>query len=480
MVQYTASKLVEQIRSGSTTAQEVTNHFIERINTINPKLNAIVIDNTAVSLELAIAYARHPSRGKLGGVPAVVKESFNMKGLKTTCNFKGFEHYVASDDSIVVQRLYDAGASILGKTNIPVLLGDHQSFGPFYPTANNPWDLRKTPGGSTGGGAAAVAAGLTTFETGSDIGGSIRVPAHFCGIFGLKPTENMYPALGHLPTLPNGTAGWSAMASYGPLARTMADIELAYDIVCAPDYKHRANLPLQSKAPLHDSLSQYKIAWINELGGFHASADTKSIVDNFINTLNKSGVDTTKVSFAQSWFDKIVEIWGVYFGLLNGAEMTTTQRTGMKKMYTKMDEGARLRIAHHIQRGFDGQFKDYTNTLRLRQHAEAELFEYFQDYDFIISPIMMGPAFDHNHDKRPITIDGKAVHYIDHNLPFPMPWNSLGNPALAIPAGLSKEGMPIGLQIVGPVHSERALIHFGKMVEALGFGYVEPAMEFAD
>ena len=474
MSKYTASEIAQQIANGSTSAEATTNHFIEKIKEHNPKLNSIVIDNTAVALESAKAYDQNPTGGRLGGVPVVVKESFNMKGLKTTCNFKGFEHYIAMEDSIVVQRLYQEGAVILGKTNIPVLLGDHQSYGPFYPTANNPWNLNKTPGGSTGGGAAAVAAGLTTFETGSDIGGSIRVPAHFNGIFGLKPSENMYPELGHLPTMPNGTAGWSAMASYGPLARTMTDIELAYNVVCAPDYRHRANLPMTARTPLHDSISNYKVAWINELGGFHASDDTKSVVDNFINTLNKSGVDTSKIIFPQSWFDKIVEIWGVFYGLLTGAEMSNAQRAGMKQMYTKMDAGADLRIAHHIQRGFGCEFKDFTNATRLRQHAEAELFEYFQDYDFIISPIMMGPAFDHNHDHAPITIDGKQVHYIDHNLPFPMPWNSLGNPALAIPAGQSKEGMPIGLQVVGPVHSERALIHFGKMLEELGFDTAPP------
>jgi len=474
MSEYTACVLSKSIANGSTTSEATVGHFVERINTLNPKLNAIIVDNTEVALEASKTYDSNPSGGRLGGVPVVVKEAFNMKGLKTTCNFKAFENYVASDDSIVVKRLYEEGAVILGKTNIPVLLADHQSYGPLYPTANNPWDLTKTPGGSTGGGAAAVAAGLTTFETGSDIGGSIRVPAHFNGIFGLKPSENMYPELGHLPTMPNGTAGWSAMASYGPLARNMDDIELAYDIICAPDYRHQANLPISVPSPMLTTVSDYKIAWINELGGFHASDDTKTVTDNFINTLKNAKIDTTQIKFSQSWFDKIVEIWGILNGLLNGAEMSTDQKTRMKQMYTKMDQGAKLRIAHHIQKGLDGQFKDYTQIVRLRQHTQSELFDYFQDYDFIISPIMMGPAFDHNHNHGPIMVDGKDVHYIDHNLPFPMPWNSLGNPALAIPAGKSSKGLPIGLQIIGPVHSERALIHFGKMVEALGFRYTAP------
>ena len=181
------------------------------------------------------------------------------------------------------------------------------------------------------------------------------------------------------------------MASYGPLARTMDDIELAYDIVCAPDPRHGMNLPMTSPVPLHDSVSKYKITWVDEMGGFHASNDTKSILENFIYAVDKAGVDTSQITFSQAWFDKIVEIWGVYFGLLNGAELPWVVRQVMKLRFGKMDKGAKLRIAHHIQEGFNINFKTYSRTTRLRQQAEAELYDYFTDYDFIVSPVMMGP-----------------------------------------------------------------------------------------
>lgn len=202
-----AAVQAKSLSQKETTSSALTKMYADRINKYNPKINAIVIDNTKAALETAKAFDASPQVGQIASVPVTVKEAFNIKGLKSTVNFKAFAEYTAPNDSIVVDRIYQEHGVILGKTNIPVLLGDHQSFGPLYPTANNPWDINKTPGGSTGGSGAVVAAGLTTFEIGSDIGGSIRVPSHFCGIFGLKPSENMYVELGHLPAKPSSDYG---------------------------------------------------------------------------------------------------------------------------------------------------------------------------------------------------------------------------------------------------------------------------------
>ncbi|MBT8220155.1 MAG: hypothetical protein KJP00_10030 [Bacteroidia bacterium] len=452
----------------------LTEMYADRIHKYNPKLNAIVIDNTEEALKEAIAFDKAPGGGSIAGVPVTVKEAFNMKGLKSTVNFKAFADYVAPSDSVVVDRIYKAQGIILGKTNIPVLLGDHQSFGPLYPTANNPWDTNKTPGGSTGGGAAAVAAGLTTFEIGSDIGGSIRVPAHFCGVFGLKPSENMYVELGHLPAKPSSPFGWIQMASYGPLARSMADIELAYNIVNAPDWRHRANLPVVSNAPLHSKISDYKIGWFDTIGGFDAGNETRAIISKFVDQLSGTGVNTSQFEFGKDWFEKVVQVWGVFFGLVNSQGLKWMVRQVLKRRFSKMDAGATLSISRYIKEGMNQKFDSYTRTLRVRQKAAAELYDYFQEYDFIVSPVMRGPAFDHNHKHQPIELDGKKIPYVDHNLPFAIPWNSLGNPSLVIPTGITESGLPVGLQIVGPVHSEKALIHFGKMIEDLGYTFSAP------
>lgn len=469
-----ASQQAKHLSQKQITSHTLTEMYADRIHKHNPKLNAIVIDNTKSALEAARNFDDSPQAGKIAGVPVTVKEAFNMKGLKSTVNFKGFADYTAPADSIVVDRIYKEHGVILGKTNIPEMLGDHQSFGPLYPTANNPWDITKTPGGSTGGGAAAVAAGLTTFEIGSDIGGSIRVPSHFCGIFGLKPSENMYVELGHLPAKPSSNYGWIQMASYGPLARSMADIELGYNIVNAPDWKHRMNLPVVSNVPQHAHISDYKIGWFDSIGGFDAGIETREIISHLIRTLSANGVDTNQFEFSKQWFDDITRVWGVFFGLVNSQGLSWFVRQILKRQFSKMDAGADLSISKYIKEGMNQKFKSYTTTLRVRQKAVAELHDYFQAYDFIISPVMSGPAFDHNHKHRPIELDGKKIPYVDHNLPFAMPWNSLGNPSLVFPAGKTKAGLPVGLQIIGPVHSEPALIHFGKMVEDLGFTFTPP------
>src|SRR5688572_9499896 len=213
-----ACELAAMIRNGQISAYQLTELYLARIQQHNPALNAIAIGNDADALRTARErdddLRKNSVRGPLHGVPVTVKESFNLTGLKTTVNFPQLKDNVASSDALIVQRLKEAGASILGKTNIPTMLSDYQSFGPLYPTANNPYDMTRTPGGSTGGGAAAVAAGLTTLEIGSDIGGSVRVPAHFCGLFGLKPTENAAThGDGHVPPVPGSHGGFVAMAS---------------------------------------------------------------------------------------------------------------------------------------------------------------------------------------------------------------------------------------------------------------------------
>jgi amidase len=219
-----ASEHATSIREQAVSCQSLAELYVGRIRQFNPALNAIVISNEADAIRTARErdddLRQHVVRGPLHGVPVTVKESFNLTGFKTTVNFPQLKNNVATADALVVRRLKEAGATILGKTNIPTMLSDYQSFGPLYPTANNPFDVTRTPGGSTGGGAAALAAGLTALEIGSDIGGSIRVPAHFCGVFGLKPTENAaMHGEGHVPPGPNSRGGFVAMASMGPLAR---------------------------------------------------------------------------------------------------------------------------------------------------------------------------------------------------------------------------------------------------------------------
>ncbi|MFC7158952.1 amidase family protein [Pseudidiomarina halophila] len=199
-----ATEIARQINAGQLTSTAITEHYLNRIENYNPKLNAFVdlYPDTARLAAKQRDQQKDDQPGPLHGVPISVKECYQVKDTRTTLNYPPLRNLVADSTSLLVQRLLDAGAVLLGKTNVPTLLADAQTFGPIYPRANNPYDLSRTPGGSTGGGAAALAADLCALELGSDIGGSIRNPAHHCGLFGLKPTENGHHLDGHIPPFP--------------------------------------------------------------------------------------------------------------------------------------------------------------------------------------------------------------------------------------------------------------------------------------
>ena len=287
-----ASEHAASIRERTVSCEEVTKLYTDRIRDRNPILHAIVVSNEGDAIRTArerdADLKNNIVRGPLHGVPVTVKEAFDVAGLKTTVNFPQLKDNIASTDALVVQRLKEAGACILGKTNIPTMLSDYQSFGPLYPTANNPYDVTRTPGGSTGGGAAAVAAGFTTLEIGSDIGGSIRVPAHFCGVFGLKPTENIsMHGAGHVPPPPNSREGFVAMASVGPLARTMIDIELAWTIMNQPTWKYFLHFPAKPRAKT--ALGDYKVAWFDDAGMVACGDETKRALASLVRRLDAAG-----------------------------------------------------------------------------------------------------------------------------------------------------------------------------------------------
>ena len=373
-----------------------------------------------------------------------------------------------------MRRLKEAGATILGKTNIPTMLSDFQSFGPLYATANNPHDVTRTPGGSTGGGAAAVAAGLTTLEIGSDIGGSIRVPAHFCGVFGLKPTENaLMHGEGHVPPPPTGRGGFVAMASVGPLARTMADIELAWRIIAQPVWNYFFHLP--EKPRLKAALSDYKIAWFDHVGAVGCGAETKRVLGAFLRTIESGGVRSERRPFDDKWLNEAYAVWGLLFGSIVGQDAPWIGRQVMKRQFGRMGQGAVINVLSGLKAGLDLRFKEFSRALRRRVELVQDLQPRFDEYDFIVSPVAAGPAFLHNHTHRPIELDGRTLAYLDYAMPFVNIYNACGNPALVVPAGTSANGLPIGIQIAAPHYAEAELIHFGKLIEQLGVACPKPA-----
>ena len=261
-----AAELAQLIRDRQIGCLELLDHYLERVNRFNPQLNAIVVLDADRARERArqadAALARGEAWGPLHGVPMTCKDSFNVAGLPTTFGSPQLKDNVAAEDALAIQRLKAAGAVIFGKTNVPLWLADFQSYNDVYGTTNNPWDPQRAPGGSSGGSAAALASGMTALEIGSDIGGSIRNPAHFCGVFGHKPTWGLLPPRGHATP---GILAQSDLSVIGPLARSASDLELSVQAAAGPDELQRAGYRLDLQAPSQTALGEYRVAvWKND------------------------------------------------------------------------------------------------------------------------------------------------------------------------------------------------------------------------
>jgi len=314
LVFLSASELAEKIKSHQVTSLEVVNAFLDHIEKHNHTLNAIVtLDKDAAirrAKEADAALARGELWGPLHGVPITIKDNVATLGLKTTNSYPLTAGYVPDFDATVVARLRKAGAIILGKTNLPPLAMDYQTNSPLFGITNNPWDISRTPGGSTGGGAAAVAAGLTSLGIGNDLGGSIRIPSHFCGIYGLKPTEYLVPLTGITPGLPmKEYRSIRHLISLGPLARSIDDLKLSLTIIAGPDGTD-VDVPY---IPLIESkkkdLKDLRIAWTDDFGGVPVSEDTKVVLKQLADKLSKAGCTVEKINPAD--FD-FMSAWQTY------------------------------------------------------------------------------------------------------------------------------------------------------------------------
>jgi amidase len=467
------------IRRSPSSGKDVLDSFYERIDQLNPKLNAIVQQfRESAYAQMESLQSADLSTRPLAGVPVTIKESFAYNNSPTTVNFPPLKNHRPRTNSIIADRLEQAGAVILGKTNVPLLLSDSQTFGPIYPTANNPFDLTRTPGGSTGGGAAALAAGFSTIEIGSDIGGSIRNPANFCGLFGLKPTQNGHVHDGHVPPLPNRRSGFTAMNSTGPLARTMSDLRAAYEVCYQPLQNYLQYMDIRTNTPTYGDLSAYRVGWFDEILGKSCSESTRSGLNKVLKTLTESGAQVDKITIDEKLADKIFKTWVQLFGFVVGQDFPWIMRQILKFKFGHDIRKSRISAKQALANGLSMNFSTYSQTLLDQKECIAEFAKYFDEYDFIISPTSVGPAFEHNPKHCDIIYQGKSHNYTDYCFLFVMPYNLMGNPVLTIPSGNDDESnLPIGISIAAQHHSEKQLIHFGELLEEKGFVFKAPLLE---
>lgn len=460
LIYRTASDLAKLIREKKASALEILNAHFDQIAKYNPRLNAIVTLNEEEArqraLEADAALAKKKSWGPLHGVPVTIKDVFETAGLRTTSSFKPLENYIPERDATVVARLRQAGAIILGKTNMPMLAMDTQSDSPIFGRANNPWDIACTPGGSTGGGAASLAAGLSPLEIGSDIGGSVRIPAHFCGVFALKPTDHLVSIAGHIPEPPGSPQGVRHMGMPGPLARSVEDLRLALSLIAGMDGRRWEVPPVPLTLVQKKPLEEYRFAWTDSFGSVAASQDTQEILHKLADDLTRAGCHVEQAAPPDFDFDLAWQIYGEIAGAEIGSGMETIPRLLTRLQFQRMSDPLPLKSG--FVHGLSLKMTCYAEALTKRDRLISQLEAFLSKWDAWLCPVTVGSAFRHCKTGQPIKIDSRDVPYFTANMSFTTVFNMTGNPVVVLPAGQSKGSLPIGVQVVGRLWNDMTLL----------------------
>ncbi len=469
-----ATELAARIQRKEIGCAELLALYFERVDRLNPALNAIIVQRRDEAMERAqaadAALAKGERWGPLHGVPMTVKESYDVAGTPTTWGAPNLKDNIAAQDALSISRLKDAGVVIFGKTNVPLMLSDFQSYNDVYGTTNNPWDVSRVPGGSSGGSAAALAAGLTGIDTGSDIGGSIRNPAHFCGVFGHKPTWNLLPPRGH--AMP-GVLTPSDISVIGPLARSAVDLEVAVQAMAGPDEiasrGMKLNLPELAKPA-----SALRVAVWRDDAMAVVDASVAQRVDAVAQALGRLGAH---VDFDARPVDS-EHTHTVYQCLLQATMSSRLPEERYQSILRQVEElpADDTSLAATIQRSQVARFRDWTANNEQRTHIRWRWHSFFENYDIVLAPVMATSAFPHDHGPfggRTVVVNGNAEPYFNQVF-----WAGLASvsylPATVIPTGPDETGLPIGVQIIGPEYGDLITIGVAKLLEKEGFAFTPP------
>jgi amidase len=462
-----AHRLAALVRQKKVGCLELLNLYLARIEKHNAKLNAIVVLDAERARKRARAADRALGKGEvwgpLHGVPITIKESFDVEGLPTTWGRPELRDNVAPRNALAVERLLQAGAVLFGKTNVPRLLADWQTFNPIHGTTNNPWDLARVPGGSSGGAAAALAAGLTALETGSDIGASIRNPAHYCGVFGHKPTFGVCSSEGQ--TLPPYLRE-SDIAVIGPLARSARDLEIAFKAIAGPDAADATGWQLRLPRAPDKTWRQWKIGVLRDAPNAEVDRSVQERIQAVAEFLARRGA---KVDDRARPDIDLAEAHHVFIQLLRAA----TTRALTDEMFSRHQEAAR-----QLRPDDDSYYawmvkantmlhRDWLYLNEKRHRMRLKWGEFFRQYDLLLCPAAATPAFAHNQQgerwERMVSVNGKPQPSTTQ-----MFWAGYSGmcylPSTVAPAGFSA-GLPVGVQIVGPQYGDLTCIAFAQLLE---------------
>jgi amidase len=482
-----AHEMLTALDKRELSAVELLELHLRRIERYDHQLNAIVVrrfDQARQEAQAADVARTRGERRALLGLPVTLKESMNVQGLPTTCGMPMWAESRVEYDAATRQRTQAAGAVLMGKTNVPPMLADWQSNNAVFGRTNNPWDLTRTPGGSTGGGAAALAAGLTSFEVGSDIGGSIRVPAAFCGVYGHRPSETALPRSGQFPfrPVPNPL---TLMGVQGPLARSADDLELALDVLAGPEGGEGVAWRLDIPPARHMRLAEYRVAVLPPVDWVPVDAEILAAQEELVRGLERLGV-RVQVTQPESFGDFKAHhvLYRSLLAAITGARSPESERQRLVALHEAFDD--EFSKAH--RRGLLATVGDYFTWYAQRDTYREAYRAFFTDWDILLAPITLIPAFPHVEMPWPrdaqalaqtIEINGQTVPY-EQQLFHPALATLSGQPATAFPVGLTRAGLPIGLQAIGPYLEDRTPIRFAALVgQALG-GFQPPPGYDAD
>ncbi|MEZ5107281.1 MAG: amidase [Draconibacterium sp.] len=480
-----ARNLAAEIREGKISSYQVVTAYIEQIEKQNDTYNAIVLLNKEQALERAkeadSALANGEIWGKLHGVPITIKDNYRTKGLITTAGYLPLKDNVPDENAELVKLLLSEGAIVIGKTNLSILAMDMQADNPIFGKTNNPWDTTRTSGGSSGGCATALATGMTPLSFGNDLAGSIRLPSAYCGVYGFKPSFGLVSLNGIQTDPKQKTNGLKSLAVAGPLARNINDLELALQIIAQTTTTDQRLVPLNPCTDTFD-IKKLKIAWTDEFGGVPVDNEIKTTIKNYVEKLEKAGATVVKtvpeLDFYQVW-----KTWGSFVGMQGGYNTSNF----VKWLGLPFTKGVLKNVPMHQNIVKPTSVEKYMIAMNIQDTMITIMENFLNEYDVFICPVSSVKAFKHHAPSKsygnfsiynnPLPVNNKEIHYYMATQAYTTPFTLTESPVLSMPIALSKDSLPIGIQVIGKRYEDFKLLEIGNILNEYSEKFNFPLQE---
>jgi len=471
-----AGELLGMLKSREISSVELLEHFVERNDALHPQINAIV----TLDIERAVASANASDQrrmanedvGELDGLPMTIKDAIAVAGVRSTGGAIELEHHVPERDAEVVTKVRDAGAVIFGKTNLPRWSGDVQAFNEIFGTTNNPWNLDCGPGGSSGGASAAIASGLTALDIGTDIGGSVRLPAHFAGVCGHKPSFGVVSQIGYIDHVSYGLSE-ADVNVFGPLARTVGDLELLFDVIRGPRDDASGGWRLELPDARGTAKELRVAAWLDD-PDCPVSNAVSGVLDDAVAAMESDGISIDRSARPAVPFNDVREVGLPLISAAVSPGRTEEEQAALQKLATDSSASPTMRMR---ARASTISHREWLLLTEKRDTNRLLWADFFADFDVVLAPVAFVPAFEHQHDgilyTRTLTVDGTTRPYADL-IVWTSQFGYVYLPSTVVPVGWTDDGRPVGIQVVGPYLGDRTTLEFARYLETLLGGYRVP------